>query len=176
MVVGGEGGELYTYLYTVATRMIPALRWTAMTGILMFSRKWWTKSQDSVHNPQPFSRERSGEAVSNRGLSAYQPNALPLGQTGLGTGHSLSLINYINPLSEDIKLHIITRFRGGKAGVASGAINYGTVWIVGAWNQGLECDRSCPGDWAPWTQKLTESGDWGVTIPVQVMGHRGRRN
>ena len=46
-----------------------------------FSRKWW-KSQDSVHKPQPFWRERRAEAVSNRGPSAYLPNALPLGQTG----------------------------------------------------------------------------------------------
>ena len=29
-----------------------------------------------------FWRERRAEAVSNRGLSAYQPNALPLGRTG----------------------------------------------------------------------------------------------
>ena len=29
-----------------------------------------------------FSRERKAEAVSNRGPSAYQPTALPLGQTG----------------------------------------------------------------------------------------------
>ena len=34
------------------------------------------------HKPQPFWRERRAEAVSNRGPSAYQPNALPLGQTG----------------------------------------------------------------------------------------------
>ena len=38
--------------------------------------------KDSVHKPQPFSGERRGEAVSNRGPSAYQPNALLLGQTG----------------------------------------------------------------------------------------------
>ena len=44
--------------------------------------KWWTKSQDSVQKPQPFWRERRAEAVSNRGPSAYQPNALSLGQTG----------------------------------------------------------------------------------------------
>ena len=30
-------------------------------------------------------RERRAEAVSNRGPSAYQPNALPLGQTGSHT-------------------------------------------------------------------------------------------
>ena len=29
-----------------------------------------------------FRRERRAETVSNRGPSAYQPNALPLGQTG----------------------------------------------------------------------------------------------
>ena len=40
---GGEGGmemrgrgRLYTYHYTVTTRMIPALRWAAMRAILMF--------------------------------------------------------------------------------------------------------------------------------------------
>ena len=37
---GGEevgGGErLYTYRYTVTTRMTPALRWAAMRAILMF--------------------------------------------------------------------------------------------------------------------------------------------
>ena len=34
---GGEGrGRLYTYRYTVTTRMIPALRWAATRAILMF--------------------------------------------------------------------------------------------------------------------------------------------
>ena len=33
---GGEGDYNYTYLYTVTTRMIPALRWAAMRAILMF--------------------------------------------------------------------------------------------------------------------------------------------
>ena len=33
--VGGRG-RLYTYRYTVTTRMIPALRWAAMRAILMF--------------------------------------------------------------------------------------------------------------------------------------------
>ena len=42
--VGGKGvwrwegrrGRLYTYSYSVTTRMIPALRWAAMRAILMF--------------------------------------------------------------------------------------------------------------------------------------------
>ena len=41
-----------------------------------------TKSQDSIHKPQLFERKRRAEAESNRGPSAYQPNALLLGQTG----------------------------------------------------------------------------------------------
>ena len=31
-----EVGRLYTYQYTVTTRMTPALRWAAMRAILMF--------------------------------------------------------------------------------------------------------------------------------------------
>ena len=34
--VGGKGERLYTYRYTVTTRMTPALRWAAMRDILMF--------------------------------------------------------------------------------------------------------------------------------------------
>ena len=40
MEVGGKGGwggeRLYTYRYTVTTKMTPALRWAAMRAILMF--------------------------------------------------------------------------------------------------------------------------------------------
>ena len=32
----GEEGIIYTYRYTVTTRMTSALRWAAMTAILMF--------------------------------------------------------------------------------------------------------------------------------------------
>ena len=37
---------------------------------------------DKVTGQCPQTKERRAEAVSNRGPSAYQPNALPLGQTG----------------------------------------------------------------------------------------------
>ena len=33
---GGGRGRLFTYRYTVTTRMIPSLRWVAMRAILMF--------------------------------------------------------------------------------------------------------------------------------------------
>ena len=36
MEVGEEGEYIYTYRYTVTTRMTPALRWAAMRAILMF--------------------------------------------------------------------------------------------------------------------------------------------
>ena len=32
----GDGGRLYTYRYTVTTKMTPALGWAAMRAILMF--------------------------------------------------------------------------------------------------------------------------------------------
>ena len=42
-------------------------------------------------NHKLFLIERRSEAVSNRGPSVYQPNALPLGQTGSQSGSWLSV-------------------------------------------------------------------------------------
>ena len=51
---GGGRGRLYIAI-TVATRMIPALRWAAMRTILMFQvGNDGQSKQDSVHKPQPF--------------------------------------------------------------------------------------------------------------------------
>ena len=80
--VGGGGEGDYIPIAALTARMTPALRWAATRAVLMFRLLWRTKSQDSVHKPQPFWRERRAEAESSRGPSAYQPNALPLGQTG----------------------------------------------------------------------------------------------
>ena len=76
-----EDGNYIRIAPSVITRMTHALRWATMRAILMFCKLRWTKSQDSVtdHN---FLRERRAEADSHRGHSAYQPNAIPLGQTG----------------------------------------------------------------------------------------------
>ena len=79
---GGGRRRLSTYRYTVTTRMNPALRWAVMRAILMFHWLWGIKSQDSIHKPQPFWRERRAKAESSWGPFAYQPNALPLGWTG----------------------------------------------------------------------------------------------
>ena len=81
MKVGGKGGRLYTYRYTVTTRMTSALRWAAMRAILMF-HNCEGQSHKTVSTDHNFRRERRAEADSNGGPSAYLPNALPLGQTG----------------------------------------------------------------------------------------------
>ena len=80
MEVGEEGDYIYLS-YTVTTRMIPALRWTTMRAILMF-HNCEGQSHKTVSIDHNFWWERRAEAVSNRGPSAYQPNDLPLGQTG----------------------------------------------------------------------------------------------
>ena len=61
--------------------MIYALRWAAMGAILMF-HNCERQSHKTVSTDHNIWRERRAEADSNRGPSAYQPNALPLGQTG----------------------------------------------------------------------------------------------
>ena len=63
--MGGGGGRLYTYHYTVTTRMTVALYWAAMRAILMFHWLWWAKSQDFVHKPETFWRGRKAEAESS---------------------------------------------------------------------------------------------------------------
>ena len=78
---GVWGGRLYTCCYTVTTRMTPALRWPAMRAILIF-HNCEGQSHKTVSTDHNFWRERRAEADSNRGPSAYQPNALPLGHTG----------------------------------------------------------------------------------------------
>ena len=52
-----------------------------MRAILMF-HNCEGQSHKAVSTNHNFSRERRVKADSNRGPSAYQPNALPLGQTG----------------------------------------------------------------------------------------------
>ena len=79
MEVGG-GERLYTYRYTDTTRMIPTLRWAAMKAVLMF-HNCEGQSHKTVSTDHNFCRERKAEADSNRGPSAYQLSALPLGQT-----------------------------------------------------------------------------------------------
>ena len=93
---GGEGrGRLQTYRYTVTTRMISALRWAAVRAILMFQQEVMDKVTRQCPQTTTFLKRKRAEAVSNRGPSAYQPNALPLG--------SLEGICTVPVLSEGIK-------------------------------------------------------------------------
>ena len=61
--------------------MTSALRWAAMRAILMFDN-CEGQSHKTVSTDHNFCRERKAKVVSNQCPSAYQPNALPLGQTG----------------------------------------------------------------------------------------------
>ena len=71
MEVGGEGDYIiYTYYYTVTTRMMSALRWAAMRAVLMF-HNCEGQSHKTVPTDHNFCSERRAEADSNRGLSAY---------------------------------------------------------------------------------------------------------
>ena len=61
--------------------MTHALR-AAMRAILMFQQSCEGQSHKTVFTDHNLWRERRTKADSNRGSSAYQPNALPQGQTG----------------------------------------------------------------------------------------------
>ena len=62
--------------------MIPALRWATVRAILMFDYKYCEEqNHKTVSTDHNLWRERRAKAESNRGLSAYQPNAIPLGQS-----------------------------------------------------------------------------------------------
>ena len=71
---GGGRGRLYTYRYTLTTRMIPGLRWAAMRAILMFHNCDGQKSQDSVHRPQILKRKESRSRFEPRftSLTSYR--------------------------------------------------------------------------------------------------------
>ena len=85
---GEEGDRLYTYRYTVTIRMTSALTWAAMRAILMF-HNCEGQSHKTVSTDHNSSRERRAETDSNRDRSSYQPNALPLGQTGSLAKHAI---------------------------------------------------------------------------------------
>ena len=57
MGIDVEGrGRLYTYRYTVTTRMTPALRWAAMRAILKFHN-----CEGQSHNPKITTFKEKGE-------------------------------------------------------------------------------------------------------------------
>ena len=79
---GGGRGTLYTYRYTVTTRMIPALRWAVMRAILMFQKEVMDNVTRQCPQTTTFLKRKENRSGIELGPSAYQPNALPLGQTG----------------------------------------------------------------------------------------------
>ena len=78
---GGGGGRVYTYRYIVTTRMtyIKMGSDESHFNVSVASDGQSHKTVSINHNLSK-KKERT-EAVSNRGPTAYQPNAFPLGQT-----------------------------------------------------------------------------------------------
>ena len=109
---GGKGygvrwrGGLCTCHYTVTTRMTSALRWAAIRAILMF-HNCGGQSHKTVSTDHNFWSERRAEADSNQGPSAYQPNALPLGQT---SSHPRFNINQIYSSQENGRIKVFTLY------------------------------------------------------------------
>ena len=63
----GKRERLYTYRYTVTTRMTPALRWAAVRAVLMFHLIAGDKvTIDSVHRPQLVKRKESRSGIEPR--------------------------------------------------------------------------------------------------------------
>ena len=73
-------GERET-VYLLLHRMTSALRWGEMRAILMF-HNCEGQSHKTVSTDHYLWRKKRAKAGSNRGPSAYHPNALLLGQTG----------------------------------------------------------------------------------------------
>ena len=82
MEVGEEGDyNIYLSLRGCLHRNDLCIKMGSDRAILMF-HNCEGQSHKTVSTDHNFCRERRVEADSNRGPSAYQPNALPLGQTG----------------------------------------------------------------------------------------------
>ena len=71
MEVGGEGGYMCTYRYTVTTRMISALRWAAMRAILMFQQEVVDKVTRQCPQTATFLERKESR-------SGIEPEVLPL--------------------------------------------------------------------------------------------------
>ena len=82
MEVGGRG-IVYTYRYTATTKMTPALKMGSNESHFNVSLIVMNKvTRQCPQTTTSFRRKRRAEAESSRGPSAYQPNALHLGETG----------------------------------------------------------------------------------------------
>ena len=94
--------------------MAPALWWAAMRAILMF-HYCEGQSDNTVSTGHNFWRERRAETDSNRG--PYQPNALPVDQTGSRIYYTSYMCTSIITINETGTLHsrdIITSMNTNK--------------------------------------------------------------
>ena len=121
------------------------------------------KSTD--HN---FWRERRAEADSNRGPSAYQPNALPLGQTGSWTGN-WALGCFHSLISTEIFRRALTASVDSCAEVKSAA----SVAYLNLAEFGGRCRKAMFGVRVERTLRASLSGTFLQTLPDLVTPLKG---
>ena len=95
----------------------------------------WAESQDSVHKPQ-FLKRKESRSGSNRGPSAYQPSALPLGHTGsqsvdtIAHPFNLSSSTSFSQLGDDLSVLTTNYHLIGQIFPSSPAHEIHTAWIL----------------------------------------------
>ena len=94
---GGGRGRLYTYHYTVTTRMTPALRWAAMRAISMFQQE----VMDKVTRQCPQTTTFLGRKESRSGI---EPRSFRLPAYRLS-----ARTNRLTQKNDQIQSHILTR-------------------------------------------------------------------
>ena len=96
----GEEGDYYTYRYTVTTRMTPELRCRSDSDESHFNVALNVRDKVTRQCPQTTILEVKGKPRQIRTevpLPAYQPTALPLGQTGSLSNYDMTRFFYTPP-------------------------------------------------------------------------------
>ena len=96
----GEEGDYYTYRYTVTTRMTPELRCRSDSDESHFNVALNVRDKVTRQCPQTTILEVKGKPRQIRTevpLPAYQPAALPLGQTGSLSNYDMTRFFYTPP-------------------------------------------------------------------------------
>ena len=109
--------------YTVTTRMNKA---SSCVRPYIVSTIVWAKSKDSVHKP-PFLKRKESRSGSNRGPSAYQPSALPLGHTG---SHEVDNNNVSSAALQPVKITSSRRCTMSDLPKGIIQINYNGWWCL----------------------------------------------
>ena len=129
--------------------MTPALRWAAMRAI--FNVLLIVRDKATRQCPQTTSFEGRAEAESNRCPSVYQPNVLPLGQTGSSVKQALRMKACTLSVKVDSQ-HEPTPSDGrgeagdGRKGANTHTLSADFIWPVNEWSF-WPCPRPVSSHW-----------------------------